>query len=321
MIFTSTPRIAATVSATTRWRVGDEVRRGDFDRATGAGDGGEEEAVDRLVVGVGTAADDGDRRAAAVNEIERNVRGGVDPLTRHVDPILEKETLEIADGRPFDSKVEIAPGADSAQRSAVFVGDVEAARERHLAVDDDDLAMVAEVDRLKEDGPHREEARVLSAGGAERVPPSSREAEATEGVAEETHFDATLRGGDEALAEPAPRLVVADHVVLGVDVVLCRVDGGADSVEAGVADAVRDDEVPGARRDLRELRAEARQGEFEIVRDVDAPLPRFREADGSRDARANRSVGDALSSSRGVARGRARRGGRARRRRRGGRAA
>jgi len=46
--------------------------------------------------------------------------------------------------------VEIAPGAEAAHRAAVFVGDVEAARERDLAVDDDDLPVVSEVDRLKE---------------------------------------------------------------------------------------------------------------------------------------------------------------------------
>src|SRR6202041_160186 len=78
-------------------------------------------------------------------------------LARDEEPVLIEDALQIARSPPLDAHVDVAHLADPLHLAAVLVADVEAAGEGDGAVDDDDLPVVAEVHRLKEDRAHREE--------------------------------------------------------------------------------------------------------------------------------------------------------------------
>ena len=143
--------------------------------------------------------------------------------------------------------------------AAVFVADVEAAGERRRPVDDDDLPMVAEVDRLKEHAAHREEVGHLDARLRERALVPAAEGEAAEAVHEEPHVHSALRRRHEALAEPAPRRVVPDEVVLRVHVVARPVDGVAQGLVRGVALGEDVDVVAARRPQAREVLGEAEE--------------------------------------------------------------
>ena len=107
----------------------------------------------------------------------------------------------------------------------VAVGDVHAADEARAAVDDDDLAVVAVIDLARE---AREldvqEGMDLDSRLAHLPEERLLDAAAPHVVVENPHADslAGLRG--ERVAEAAARLVVAEDVVLQVDVVVCPGD-------------------------------------------------------------------------------------------------
>ncbi len=99
---------------------------------------------------------------------------------------------------------------------AVLVADVEASGEGGRSVDDDDLAMVAQVDGLKEHAAHREELGHLDPRVVQRAPPAAAQREAPEPVHQQAHVHPALRRRDEALAKPCAGRVVTDQVVLRV---------------------------------------------------------------------------------------------------------
>ena len=129
----------------------------------------------------------------------------------------------------------VAPRAEAGHVPPVLVADVEAARERRLAVDDDDLAVVPEVHGLQERASHRQEVGDAHARLAQRPPPAGAEREAPESVHQEPDGHAALGCGHEPVAKPGARRVVADQVVLRVDVVARAVDGVAERVVHGLA--------------------------------------------------------------------------------------
>jgi hypothetical protein len=174
-------------------------------------------------------------------------------------PILVEDALEIPHGGAVDPHVDVAPLAHALHEAAVFVADVEAAGEGCRAVDDDDLPVVPEVHGLQEDRPHRQEGPRAHA----RFLPRAEEA-----PVHEAHLDAAHRGRDKAVLEPLAGRVVADQVILRVDVVARAVDGGAECVVGVVAAEERRDAVLRRGAAVREVRAHSEELELHRGRRV-----------------------------------------------------
>src|SRR5207302_3404294 len=122
----------------------------------------EKETVNRFGAGVRSARNDGHgglarRRPGVVGEI----RLRIDALARREKPVLKKDALEPARGGALHLEVGVAPASDPRHEAAVLVSDVDAARESEPAVDDDDLAVVAQVDWLKDERAHRQKGADL----------------------------------------------------------------------------------------------------------------------------------------------------------------
>jgi hypothetical protein len=154
----------------------------------------------------------------------RKVRSRIDSLAGREEPILEKDALQTASGGAHDLQVRVAPAADARHLAAVLVPDVHAAREGEIAVDDHDLAVVSQVDRLKEKRTHRKEDPDLGSRTPQRPPPSGSESEATVRVAEKADLDAPLGGLDELVAKPGAGPSFRE-IELGMHVVAGLVDG------------------------------------------------------------------------------------------------
>ncbi len=115
----------------------------------------------------------------------------------------------------------IAPEAELGVLAEIFVPDIDAADEPGRAVHDDDLAMVAEVDALVEKGdPRREEALHADAGFLQLLDEPALELQAADPVVDDADLDALLRFAEQRLLEAAADLVVAQRVVVEVDVML-----------------------------------------------------------------------------------------------------
>ncbi len=82
-------------------------------------------------------------------------------MARREVPVFEKRQLEIADRRPLDPQVGVAPRQGSCDRFRVLVANVDPAGEAHAAVADDDLAVGAEVHQI---GPEAGQGDGIEAG-------------------------------------------------------------------------------------------------------------------------------------------------------------
>src|SRR6516165_6661993 len=76
------------------------------------------------------------------------VPGGTDGLLAGgEEPVFGKHLLELQDDGPAESEMRVAPESQAPPSADILVADVHASGESDGTVDDDDLAMVAEVDR------------------------------------------------------------------------------------------------------------------------------------------------------------------------------
>ena len=91
---------------------------------------------------------------------------------------------------------------------------------------------------------------------------------------QEAHRHASLRGGDEAVAKPRPRRVVADQVKLRVDVVARAVDGVAQRVVHGLPVDEHVDLVAVGRPQVREALPDAEHRLLERAHSHDAQVRR-----------------------------------------------
>lgn len=118
--------------------------------------------------------------------------------------------------------------APHALRAAVHiaVGDVHAAQKPDHPVDHHDLAVVAVVDLAGEQRePDMQESIDLDAGGAHVVEKRLPDPHAPHVVVEHPHLDPLAGLGHERIAQAAARPVVAEDVVLDMDVMPGRGDG------------------------------------------------------------------------------------------------
>src|SRR6266851_4308835 len=99
--------------------------------------------------------------------------------------------------------MQVSPPAEAGHLPAVLLSDVEAAREGDPTVDDDDLAVVAQIHRLKENAAHRQEVPHAHTRLVQRPAPRGSEREAPVAVEQEAHDDAALGRRHEAIAKPA----------------------------------------------------------------------------------------------------------------------
>ena len=126
------------------------------------------------------------------------------------------------------------------------------------AVDDEDLAMIAEVDlEPATEGSDRQELSRLAADGEERIEHSPRRMVRADRVVEDANLDAGLRLVGEGRDQAPAQLVVVEDVGFDVDVALRRGDRLEDGGEGRVPLAEEVDAIA-----LRHLRGVEALGEF-----------------------------------------------------------
>ena len=267
------------------------------------------------VARVRAARDDGDRRVAPRRRVPREVLARVDRLGRRERPVLEEDALQLA-RRPGPR---CAGARRATRRRRVICPPLYSSPMLKPPVNAVSPSTTTILRWLRRFTGWRRTLRIgrntptcapaFFSGRRHERP----EREAAEAVDEQPHLDAPLRRGDEALAEPRARGVVANEVVLRVHVVLRAVDRGADGVVGGPALGEHVDLVAARRALVRQVRADAEQGALErglgrverLLRSAAVRLllarPRTRARGRSRRARA--------CASRASARGRGRRAG------------
>ena len=151
-------------------------------------------------------------------------------------PVLDERDLGTERPGSGHAQVCIAPAPDPRVPTEIFVADVVAADPGGVAVHDDGLAVVAEIELKAIARPlaavERQDIDVVVAqfrhvGG--------RQAEAADLVIQEIDVDAPVNGRDQSPFEGVADVVVIDDVELHQHVVLCRVDAGEYAVERGFA--------------------------------------------------------------------------------------
>ena len=182
-------------------------------------------------------------------------------------PVAQKRGLQPCDPGPLYPEMGVAPpfAAPVAPVDAqhVAVGDVHSSDESHPAVDDRDLAVVAVVDLAGEKRELHVQERVhLDSLGSHPLEKGFFYPGAAHVVVENPHLDPLAGFGDEGVAQAAAGRVVAEDVVLDMDVVA----GRGDRFEQGL--------------DLRsavgvggQLAAEERDGQSRAVQQPDQRQP------------------------------------------------
>jgi hypothetical protein len=124
---------------------GNEIRAGNPEPAGGGIDDGKKDGRADAPAFSGAGGDGKNRGVARRVENGRREAEGRDFIF-DVVPILEERELESGDGGALDAEVGVAPGSEAAAAPHVFVADIETAEEGGAGIDDDEFAVVAEVD-------------------------------------------------------------------------------------------------------------------------------------------------------------------------------
>ncbi len=201
-----------------------------FDRS---GDGGEECLVHHLRFVVGTAWDN------LHDDVPRRFQGAkvVIPLQRlsaGKGPILGKDSLQVDNTGAGKFQMQIKPSADipSAQ---VFLTNVRSTHEADRPVDDEDLAVIAEVE-----GPASGE-KIHGNVASDQDPALSKSPEeirrdrpTSHRVVQEANLNASAGGGDHGSEKSLADLIGPKDVILQMNVMLCRFNRAELFVEVGV---------------------------------------------------------------------------------------
>ena len=174
----------------------------------------------------------------------------------------------------------VAPRPDPRIETEVLVAHVDPADEGDLAIDDDGLAVVAELDLEAMALRAAAEACDLAARFAKRREVAAREIRRSELVVEKPHRAAASPCRDQRVAQPPPDAVVAHDVELDEHVSLCLRDRREDRVEGRLAVDEEPRRVAAGRRQRRQpadRRAEARR--LAIDGRLAARLARWRSTD------------------------------------------
>lgn len=152
------------------------------------------------------------------------------------EPILEKDQLDGLHGGATEAEVGVAPGAEALAFAEVFVADIQSAHEGLAAVDDDDLAVVAEV-QLQARPPVAvgAEGAGLDAGVLHLAQVGFGEFVGTELVEEEVDAHAFAGLLDEGVLESGADPVAFDDEEIDEDVAVGLLDGAEEGVEGGLA--------------------------------------------------------------------------------------
>ena len=134
-------------------------------------------------------------------------------------PVAQEGDLQPCDAAALDPEVGVAPRPPF-RAAHVAVGDVHAADETHAAVDDHDLAVVAVIDLAGEARElHVQEGVHLDPFAAHPLEERFADAAASHVVVEDPHVHPLPGLFHECVAQAPPRFVIAEDVVLQVDVV------------------------------------------------------------------------------------------------------
>ena len=186
-----TPRSRARSSAPARGFVEDDIRRLDVDGAAGTGDGQEIEQLDAARA-AGRIASDHDRSRAAW----RPGRFGIQHRRRSapgLEPVLVERRLQRAHRRPGDLELRVPPMIRFVGAALPVIGDADAAREGHVAVGHQNLAVRAVVGFFDGPRPQRVEPDERHAGRLQLIARLARQP-AAERVEDQADGDASARG-------------------------------------------------------------------------------------------------------------------------------
>ncbi len=135
------------------------------------------------------------------------------------------------DRRPAQLDMRVAPGRQGRLVAEIFDTDVMSADEGTLAVDHDDLAVIAEIELETVDEFARRECVDLDLALAQRIHIVARQVGRADAVIEEVDPDAGRRAGEQFVAQGTAERVVAHDEELDDDVVPRMVDRIEDRVE------------------------------------------------------------------------------------------
>ena len=176
--------------------------------------------MDRLDGRVRPRAHDLHDRAAALRDLGKKCR--IDRVVARGEvPVLAEEPLHVRDRGAVDAQVHVAPRQE-------HLPDVDATDEAGLTVDDQELAMVAQVRRPSAaDRIEREELRDAPAGDDDRPEEAAHVGRArAEAVEQDAHSHAPRARSEQRLAEAQAHGVGLKDVALEVNVIPRCVDGG-----------------------------------------------------------------------------------------------
>lgn len=208
--------------------IGNEIGRDDLDRCLRLGQSGEQRPADGFEVRVWTVADDTRNNIAALFQF-RKPDVAVESFASSEDPVGSESFLQLSDQRALDAEMQIADGTGGILSEHVAVPDVHAAGETDLTVDDENLAMVAEVESC--DTPGRKQRRGQEPGGRDFLVRQSVEngrpgVASAGGINQHADFDTALDGAGEGVSELAAGWIVVEDVGGQRNGFLRGIDGG-----------------------------------------------------------------------------------------------
>ena len=206
--------------------VGNEIGRSDADVPGGGREPAEDDLGHVLEVLVG-AVGDAARSDVILGAFDlREPKIAAEGLASGKVPVDGEDLHQVGDDGTHELEVGALDRKSRLQFEAMALADIRPAGETGFAVDDEDLAVVAEVGVIEQaQASCGEEGAHIEAFGAETVHHARLAVSRAHEVNEDAHFDASVPGGLQALQELLTRLVAVENVAEEGDGHFSPVDG------------------------------------------------------------------------------------------------
>lgn len=201
--------------------IGDKIGGHNTDMTAGAGDGAQDHPLQFCELFIGAVGDTAGhtRRYGAQG---RKMFDSSEIFAGGKLPVVNENLLQVSDNRPFDAKMKISGREVMISLQDMVVANIDSPRKADFAVDDQDLAVVAQIEGHNMGWEEGGEESYSADIGAAKASVDGREGVAQAGgVDKNTHFDSAgvggLQSGDEALAGG----VIIKDIAGEVDRMLC----------------------------------------------------------------------------------------------------